>query len=180
MARNNVTLKSSWIIGVIYAVIIAVAAITVILIGINNAMPYELVVYDADQAVTVLFTDDFFYRSRMLMLFSTVFPVAAYLMMYWKYVKLAGEHPEEKEKVKAGKYGNPWIVPMILLLILMVVWGFISGGMISLGLGLDIKLFVDRVMLRQFYLVYLIAMAVDIALLLLGKQFFKPSVIQRA
>ena len=62
----------------------------------------------------------------------------------------------------------------------MVVWGLISGGMISLGLGLDIKLFVDRIMLRQFYLVYLIAMAVDIALLLLGKQFFKPSVIQRA
>ena len=37
MARNNVTLKSSWITGVIYAVIIAAAAIAVIMIGINNA-----------------------------------------------------------------------------------------------------------------------------------------------
>ena len=55
MARNNVTLKSSWIIGVIYAVIIAVAAITVILIGINNAMPYELVKPAAKRDYELLF-----------------------------------------------------------------------------------------------------------------------------
>lgn len=180
MARKKVTLKSSWTVGLVYAGVMAVVSIVVILVGIYNAMPYELIVYDGDQVVTVLFTDDFYCSARTMMLCSTVFPVAAYLWMYGKYVALAGAHPEEKEQVKAGKYGRPWILPMVLMVILMTIWGLVSSGMISLGLGLDAKLFADRIMLRQFYLVYVVAMVLDGGLYFLGKQFFKPTLIQLA
>ena len=178
MAKSNATLRCSWKTGVIYAVIIAVVAAVTIYVGLNNAMPYELIVYDGnDQAISVLFTDDFYNSSMQLMMASVVFPVISYLLMYRKYAKLVGEHPHRKEEVKKGK---SWIFPLALQVCLMLIWGIVSWTTISLGLGLDSKLFADSVMRRQFFLVYLIAMVLDAALYLLGKQFFKPAEVQRA
>lgn len=181
MAKSNATLKSSWKTGIIYAVVIAVVAAAAIYVGLYYAMPYELIVYDSnDQPISVLFTDDFYNSSMQLMMVSVIFPVISYLLMYRKYAQLVGEHPHEKEEVKRGKYGRPWILPLVLQLGLMLVWGFVSIAMISLGLGLDSSLFADAVMLRQFYMVYGIAVVLDAALFLVGKQLFKPDAVQRA
>lgn len=181
MAKSNATLKCSWMTGVIYAVVIAVVAAIVIYEGLCYAMPYEMVVFNAyDQAISVQFTDDFYNRSMQLMMVSVIFPVLAYLFTYLRYTQLVGVHPEEKEQVKKGRYGRPWILAMILQVVFMLVWGEVSVGMISMGLGLDGSLFADAVMLRQYWLVYGIATVVDVVLLLLGKQFFKPVEVQRA
>ena len=181
MAKSNATLKCSWVTGVIYAVVIAVVAAVVIYEGLCYAMPYEMVVFDAyDQAVSVQFTDDFYNRSMPLMMVSVIFPVLSYLFTYFRYTQLVGVHPEEKEQVKKGTYGRPWILALVLQLVLMLVWGAVSVSMISMGLGLRLDLFADKIMIRQFCLVYGIATVVDAALLLLGKQFFKPTEVQRA
>ena len=75
MATSNATLKCSWKTGIIYTVIIAVIAAAVIWVGLNNAMPYELTVYTADDdPISVLFTDDFYNSSMRLMMVSVIFP----------------------------------------------------------------------------------------------------------
>lgn len=136
MATSNATLKCSWKTGIIYTVIIAVIAAAVIWVGLNNAMPYELTVYTADDdPISVLFTDDFYNSSMRLMMVSVIFPVAAYLLMYWRYTVLVGKYPYRKEEVKKGRLGKPWVLPLILQLALMLVWGVVSWTMISLGLG---------------------------------------------
>lgn len=181
MATSNATLKCSWKTGIIYAVIIAVIAAAVIGVGLNNAMPYELTVYTADDdPISVPFTDDLYNSSMRLMMVSVIFPVAAYLLMYWRYTVLVGKYPYRKEEVKKGKLGKPWILPLILQLVLMFVWGAVSWMMISLGLGLDVSLFEDAIRCRQFVLVYGIAMGLDAAMLVLGQLFFKPAEVQRA
>lgn len=74
MATSNATLKCSWKTGIIYTVIIAVIAAAVIWVGLNNAMPYELTVYTADDdPISVLFTDDFYNSSMRLMMVSVIF-----------------------------------------------------------------------------------------------------------
>ena len=181
MATSNATLKCSWKTGIIYTVIIAVIAAAVIWVGLNNAMPYELTVYTADDdPISVLFTDDFYNSSMRLMMVRVIFPVAAYLLMYWRYTVLVGKYPYRKEEVKKGRLGKPWVLPLILQLALMLVWGVVSWTMISLGLGLDVTLFADAIMRRQFVAVYAIAMGLDTALLILGQLFFKPAEVQRA
>ena len=181
MAKSNATLKCSWVTGIIYAVVIAVVAAVVIYVGLYYAMPYEMVVFNAyDQAISVQFTADFYSRSMQLMMVSVIFPVIAYLFTYFRYTQLVGVHPEEKEQVKKGTYGRPWILALILQMVFTLVWGLVSVGMISMGLGLRLDLFADMILIRQFCLVYGIAMVVDVALLLIGKQFFKPVEVQRA
>jgi len=181
MAKSKAIFKSSWKTGVIYAVVIAIVAAAVIYVGLYQAMPYEMVVYDEnDQAISVQFTDDFYDRSMQMRMVSVIFPVVFYLLMYRKYMQLLNEHPEEKEEVKRGKYGKPWVLGLILLVAFMLVWGFVSKMTISLGLGLDSKLFADKVMLGQYRLVYGSAMVLDAALFLVGARFFKPAEIQRA
>ena len=181
MATSNATLKCSWKTGIIYAVIIAVIAAAVIWVGLDNAMPYELTVYTADDdPISVPFTDDLYNSSMRLMMVSVIFPVAAYLLMYWRYTVLVGKYPYRKEEVKKGKLGKPWILPLILQLVLMLVWGIVSWMMISLGLGLDVSLFEDAIRYRQFVLVYGIAMGLDAAMLVLGQLLFKPAEVQRA
>lgn len=179
MAKNNAKLKSKWTIGVVYAAVIAVLAAVAVYIGLYYAMPYEMIVYDANnQPVTVLFTDDLYNRSMQLMMVSIIFPVISYLWMYGSYAKLVSEFPHEKEKIKRDN--RPWIRSLILQLLLLLVWGFVSVTMISLGLGLDSSLFADSIMLKQFYTVYGIAILVDTVLFLVGKQLFKPDAVQRA
>ena len=178
MAKSNATLKINWTIGLIYAAVILVLAAIAIYAGLYYAMPYELVVYDSmDQAVSVLFTDDFYNSSMELMMVTVIFPAAAYLFMYYRYAKKVGERPHEKEAVKKS---GVWVMPFILLLVVLVVWCIVSVLMISLGLGLDSNLFADAVMLRQFFLVYGIAAVMEIVLYMVGKFLFKPSIVQRA
>lgn len=178
MAKNNAKLESSWTTGIIYAVVIIVLAAVTIYAGLYYAMPYELVVYDSmDQAVSILFTDDFYNSSMELMMVTVVFPAAAYLFMYYRYAKKVGERPHEKETIKKS---GVWVLPLILLVVVLAVWCIVSVLMISLGLGLDSNLFADAVMLRQFFLVYGIAAVMEIVLYMVGKFLFKPSIVQRA
>ena len=114
------------------------------------------------------------------MLFSILFPAAAYFGMYGGYVRLAGKMPERKNEIKRGKFGRPWILPLILLVLLMLLWGFTSWIMISTGLMLQTSNPVDAVMYHRFLLVYGIAMAADLLLYAIGTLLFKPEIIQRA
>lgn len=179
MATSVARLKEKWTTGLIYAVVIAVLAAVVVYFGLYNAMPYELVVYDAyDQPVTVLFTDDLYNRSMELMMVSILFPVISYLFMYGIYRRKVSDHPEKRYAIAKEKF--PCVIALILLVCLLVVWGFVSIAMISLGLGLDSSLFADAIMLRQFLIVYGVAILADIVLLLLGWRFFKPATVQSA
>ena len=169
MNKTNV----KWTPGLIYAAVIAVLAAVVVYFGLYNAMPYELVVYDAyDQPVTVLFTDDLYNRSMELMMVSILFPVISYLFMYGMYRHKISCNYWNRVAIRAAK--GPGVIALILLVCMQVVWGFVSIAMISLGLGLDSSLFADAVMLRQFLIVYGVALLVDVVLYLVGWKFFKP------
>lgn len=176
-------LKTNWTTGVIFAVVIAVLSAVTVYVGLNYAMPETLVVYNAaNEDISVLFTDDMYFTSMDLMWVSVVFPAAMYLWMYGWYGNLAGKNPQNKVAIKKGEYGGTqaWIVPMIGLLVALAVWAIVSWNMLAFSLNLDTALFQDAIMRRQYFLVYGIASAVEVALYLIGRWLFKPAIVQQA
>jgi hypothetical protein len=175
--------KTNWVTGAIYAVVIIAVAALVIYFGLYNAMPETLMVYDDyNQEVVVPFTDDLYETSMSLMMVSVVFPAVAYLLMYGWYGSLAGKNPQHRNAIRRGQKGGTlaWVVPAVVLLVLQAVWALVSWGMVAFSLNLDTGLFKDSIMCRQYFLVYGIAVVVQLLLYVVGKLLFKPAIVQQA
>lgn len=177
---GNVKLKISWLTGIVYVFFIAAVAVGVICVGLFYAMPGQFSILRNGELLDVFITEDFYNRCTQTMLLSAIFPVAAYLGMYGGYVRLASRMPERKNEIKQGKVGKPWILPLVLQILLMLAWGFVSWVMISLGLMLQLSNPIDAVMFQRYVLVYGIAMGVDVLLFAVGTLLFKPGIIQKA
>lgn len=177
---GNVTLKISWLTGILYALVTAAVSVGVICVGLFYAMPGKFAILRNGELLDVFITEDFYNRCTQIMLVSAVFPAGAYLGMYSGYVRLAAKMPERKHEIKQGKEGKPWAVPLVLQILLMLLWGFVGWVMISLGLQLKLENPVDAAMFQRYVLVYGIAMGVDVLLFAIGTLFFKPGIIQRA
>lgn len=178
--RGNVRYKSSWVTGIVYAIVTAVVAVLAAMVAIYYTMPDQLTVMIADRPFDVFITEEFYGMSRNAMLTCAFIPAVAYLWMYSGYVRLAGEHPEIKNDIKKGKMGNPWVLPVILEIVLLLLWGFVSWVIISKTLLLNLNGIGDRVMFQRFILAFGITMAVDVVMFVIGTLLFKPSLIQTA
>lgn len=182
-AERNVMYKDSWVTGIVYTIITAVVAAAAVLLGIYFMMPEQLTVMTALGPVDVFITEEIYNLSRNTLLGSAVLPAAAYLWMYAEYARLAGLYPQDKRKIKMGKLKgerNPWILPFILLIVLLSLWGVVSWLIVSSTYLLKLGNPSDYVRFQRFLFSYSIAMAVDILMFVIGKLLFKPSLIQNA
>lgn len=179
-ATGNVRYKVSWVTGIVYTIVTAVVAAAAVLLGIYFMMPEQLTVMTALGPVDVFITEEIYNLSRYTLLGSAVLPAAAYLWMYAGYAHLAGLYPERKREIKKGKLGKPWILPLILLIVLLLLWGVVSWLIVSSTYLLDLVNPSDSVRFQRFVFSYGIAMAVDILMFVIGKLLFKPSLIQTA
>ena len=178
--RGNVRYKDSWVTGIVYTIATAVVAAAAVLLGIYFMMPEQLKVMTARGHLDVIITEEIHNLSRNTLLGSAVLPAAAYLWMYAGYARLAGEKPERKREIKEGKLGRPWILPLILLSVLLLLWGVVSCLIVSSTNLLKLGDPSDSVRFQRFVFSYGIAMAVDILMFVIGTLFFKPDTIQGA
>ena len=185
--RGNVRYKDSWVTGIVYTIVTAVVAAAAVLLGIYFMMPEQLKVMTARGPLDVIITEEIHNLSRNTLLGSAVLPAAAYLWMYAGYARLAGLYPQHKREIKEGKLEgemkeerNPWILPLILLIVLLPLWGVVSWLIVSSTNLLKLGDPSDSVMFQRFVFSYGIAMAVDILMFVIGTLFFKPDTIQGA
>lgn len=179
-ARGNVMYKDSWVTGIVYTIVTAVVAAAAVLLGIYFMMPEQLTVMNELGPLDVFITEDFYNLSRNTLLGSAVIPAAAYLWMYAGYMRLGGLYPQHKREIKKGKLGKPWVLPVVLQIVLLPLWGVVSWLIVSSTYLLKLGNPSDCVMFQRFVFSYGIAMVVDIFMFVIGKLLFKPSLIQTA
>ena len=179
-ATGNVMYKDSWVTGIVYTIVTAVVAAAAVLLGIYFMMPEQLTVMTTNGSVDVFITEEIYNLSRNTLLGSAVLPAAAYLWMYAGYAHLAGLYPQYKREIKEGKLGKPWILPLILLIVLLLLWGVVSWLIVSSTYLLNLGGLSDSVRFQRFVFSYGIAMAVDVLMFVIGKWLFKPGIIQTA
>jgi hypothetical protein len=110
-----------------------------------------------------------------------------YLVMYAGYMKLAGNYPADLHGVARDKLGNPWVLPLIIMLALDLIWiivGTVVVGSIDDRLGGILYLFSkefdpDGRGLMLILVVFFCGSLFNVLMFLLGKRFFKPDLVQK-
>lgn len=169
MKNNDTELKCTWTNGLIWAAITAVAAL-----GIRYALWY-FIMWQGD---TNIFFDAFATLSCWLTMVTAIFPVIYYLLSYRGYMRLAAHNPANLHGVAEGKYGRPWVLHLILLLVTDAAWTLASLVTVSLALGMDLSMVNDATAVMTLAALCGIGLALDVILFGLGNKLFKPDLVQ--
>lgn len=182
-------LKCTWTNGIIWAAITLVAGIALRFLPWNFLITQEPYPGYAHGDGVYLFSDELVWPCFGMLCVSVLFAVAMYLVMYAGYMKLAGNYPADLHGVARGKLGNPWVLPMIIMLVLDLIWAIL--GIIIVAAIDDIGVFsgimymfseevvADGRAMLLLIIVFLTGILFNVPMFLLGKRFFKPDLVQK-
>lgn len=180
MKNRNVSLKCTWKNAVIWSVVTAVAGLLYRYAVLWFCVPAQMVVNDGGVETIINFTSDYFTMCMTLLLPCVFIPIGAYLLMYHGYMRIAGENPSDLHAVAIGRYGRPWIGALIVQIVLSLAWMAVGALFIFLDMetALNSLSLNDRHDIRQFLMMMLIVLVLDLPMFYLGKRLFKPDLVQ--
>lgn len=174
-------LKCTWTNGVIWSGIMLAVGV-----GIRWLLWFLFIFAARPEGMDYLYTEseeNIFLGSIIV---TCVLAVIFFIINYSGYMRIANRHADSLRDVAHGRYGRPWVLPLILYAVLGFLW---SGGVIfalDLMKPLVIVLVDDEYneVISNIPLYRMVGLAtgtflLDIVMYAVGARYFKPDLVQR-
>ena len=172
MTTTSKKMPTTWTYGIIWTVIMAVAAI------VPRYILWFFLAWRGDPDV---FSDSFCGTSITLLCISALIGIVMYLLVsYNGYRKLAANNITDLHGVYHGKYGKPYIKALILTAVLEIL--FFAVGAVLVIIVEELNFFLkadDLTVILTFLMISGISIVADEVLVGLGSKFFKPKEVMQ-
>lgn len=167
--KESAEFSCSWKNGIIWGVIALLVAMLA-----HVGLWYGLMWYqDPD-----VFQNEVCIQALVFVLVNVLFPVCLGLISYQGYRRIGAIYHKDRNGVSHGRYGKPWIIPLIILVALEVAWLIISNSMLRGGMELSWADPDEQIVLSNFLTISFATMFIDVALYLVGAFIFQPNEIR--